>query len=279
MNDEPVEVLDQPKAMPEPRADAWAAFATAVQFLTRLPLPGGDHASPAALRRAPAYFPLVGALVGLATANVIFMFQFVWPTVIAILLALAIEARLTGALHEDAVADFCDAFGGGWTRDDVLHILKDSRVGTYGVLGLTLAVSLRAGAMFIVLVDTGGFHWLASGSAIVASAAIGRWMMVALMIWVPPIVERESLARDVAHSLTLRDLFVAAAWALPAVAVFAWYFRWNALLAAVFLVVTAWWFARLVVRRIGGMTGDCLGAIGYISQVLVLLAAAARLPI
>jgi adenosylcobinamide-GDP ribazoletransferase len=279
MSDEPTNVLDEPATSAEERASVWAAFATAVQFLTRIPLPTGDHAPSASLRRSPAYFPLVGALIGLFTAAFIGATSFLWPAWLAVILALAIEARLTGALHEDAVADFCDAFGGGWTLDDVLTILKDSRIGTYGVLGLALAVALRAGATFEVIRLTGRENWLAWVSAVVASASIGRWMLVAMMLWVPPIARRESLSRDVASQLTWRDLLLATVWTLPAAAIFAWQFPLQAVFAAVLLVIATTWFTRLVVRRIGGMTGDCLGAIGYFSQVLVLLAAAARWPL
>ena len=123
----------------------------AVQFLTRLPTPPVDLTDAdersATLGQATAYFPAVGALIGLGTAGVILAAREVWPVGIAVTLGLVGEAILTGAFHEDAVADFCDAFGGGWTRDDVLRILKDSRVGAYGALGLGLAVALRGGSL------------------------------------------------------------------------------------------------------------------------------------
>lgn len=278
MSDEPTDVLDPPDNSADERASVWAAFATAVQFLTRIPLPSSEHASSAALRRAPAYFPLVGALIGLSTAVVLGAASLLWPTWLAVIVALAVEARLTGALHEDALADFCDAFGGGWTRDDVLRILKDSRIGAYGVLGLVLSVTLRAGGMLVVVELVGRHNGLIWGAMIVASAALGRWMMVFMMFAVPPIAGRESLSRDVASQLTRTDLLIATLWPLPYAAVFAGYAPWQAILAGLMLLVAAIWFKRLVVRRIGGTTGDCLGAIGYLAQVLVLLAAAARWP-
>ena len=129
---------------------SWPAFVTAVQFLTRVPLPGGMNrpgADPALLGHCPLFFPLVGGLVGAAAGGVLWAAAHVWPPPVAIVLALIAEALLTGAFHEDAVADACDAFGGGWTRDDVLRILKDSRVGSYGALGLGLAVALRGATL------------------------------------------------------------------------------------------------------------------------------------
>ena len=94
-----------------------------------------------------------------------------WPIGLAVVIGLAFEALLTGAFHEDAVADFCDAFGGGWTRDDILRILKDSRVGSFGALGLILAVALRGGAIATLETDR-------LIAAVTASAALGRWAIL-----------------------------------------------------------------------------------------------------
>jgi adenosylcobinamide-GDP ribazoletransferase len=106
------------------------AFVAAVQFLTHVPVPNfaNDAETAAAdLRRGVVYLPLVGALIGLSTSTVILAASSLWPSWVAAVVGLAYEAWLTGALHEDAVADFCDAFGGGWSREEVLRILKDSR--------------------------------------------------------------------------------------------------------------------------------------------------------
>ena len=172
------------------------AFATAVQFLTRLPVPGGASADPSSygadIGRALALFPLVGGLIGGATALALWLGSLVWPFPLAVLLALAAEARLTGALHEDAVADVCDAFGGGATREDVLRILKDSRIGSYGLVGLGLALALRAGGL------------MAAGEparaalVLVVSGALGRLTLLAVMAAVPPVAGRPGLAGGVA---------------------------------------------------------------------------------
>src|SRR4051812_28659276 len=152
-------------------------LAVAVGFLTRVALPWAPRTAArhrAALGRAAVYFPLVGGLVGASTASVLELTALVWPVGVAVVLALAWEAWLTGALHEDAVADCCDAFGGGWSREDVLRILKDSRVGSFGALGLTLAVLARAGA-------TASLPPPARFAAVVAAAALGRWAALLVM--------------------------------------------------------------------------------------------------
>ena len=128
------------------QSSPWHAFASAVQFLTRIPVPGGMNrlgADASLLRSAVVFFPLVGGLVGGVTGSIIFGASQVWSPFVAVIIALVIEAMITGAFHEDAVADCCDGFGGGWTRADILRIMSDSRIGSFGALGLMLAVLAR----------------------------------------------------------------------------------------------------------------------------------------
>jgi adenosylcobinamide-GDP ribazoletransferase len=254
----------------------WAAFVAAVQFLTRLPLPTATLTPVAAFRTAPLYFPLVGALIGAFTAAIAGAGCLVWPVWLAVLVALAAEARLTGALHEDAVADYCDAFGGGRTRDEVLTILEDSRIGVYGALGLFLAVALRATAIIAVIEQRGLADWPTWGSAIVASSAIGRWVIVIAMACVPPIAGRSSLANEVGGRLSLKQVILSGLGAAPPAFLFARLMPLQFLGTFPLVAVALWWILRGIRRQLGGLTGDCLGCIAYIAQVLVLLAAAAR---
>lgn len=250
------------------------AFLAAVQFLTRVPAPGGMNrpgADRALLRAAVVYFPLVGGLVGLTTGGVAWAVLHVWPPLVAVTLALAVEAVLTGAFHEDAVADCCDAFGGGWTRDDVLRILKDSRVGSFGALGLTLVVLLRAGCLAALPPDV-------VIAAVAASATVGRWAVLVLMAAVPPAPGREGLGTVVGGRAGWTGV---AAGTLTAAAGAGWYAaaepgRFGLGMAAALVAVAGWgWYAR---RRLGGTTGDCLGAGCYLAQLAVLLAAAGARP-
>jgi adenosylcobinamide-GDP ribazoletransferase len=254
----------------------WAAFVAAVQFLTRVPLMPAMPISVVALKTAPLYFPLVGALIGVCTVVIAGAGSLVWPVWLAVLVALAVEARLTGALHEDAVADFCDAFGGGRSRDETLAILKDSRIGAYGALGIFLTIALRAAATVAVIEHRGLPDWLAWGSAIVASSAIGRWAIVVAMACVPPVAGRASLANAVGDRVSLRQVVVGALGAVLPAIVFARLMPIQSLAAAALVAAALWWMLRGIRRRLGGLTGDCLGCIGYMAQVLVLLAAAAR---
>ena len=248
-------------------AREWRAFTTAVQFLTRVPLPGGMNVPQpdlTLLRACVIYFPLVGTLIGSITAGVITVSLAWWPILVAVLLGLIVEALATGAFHEDAVADCCDGFGGGWTREDVLRIMKDSRIGSFAGVGLILALGLRiAGLMSCpqeLLVPV-----------CVGSAGLGRWAILLLMWRIPPIANRDGLAKDIGQQLTLREVALGTLAALPAMLWLGWLDPWRLLAAILVVVVTVGVWGLIVVRRLGGITGDCLGAGCYFAQLGVLL--------
>ena len=253
----------------------WMPPLFAVQFLTRLPVPGlsglDSQAVQHGLSRAMAWFPLVGGLVGAATALMLVLVDGIWPRSIAVLLALMVEARLTGAFHEDAVADFCDGFGGGTTPERIHMIMKDSRIGSYGTLGLVLAVGLRA-ALLIVLPA----QMLVP--ALLASASFGRLMAVFAMAMVPPFTRSSGIAKDIAARIGARPCVVAVLFALPFMAPLA-IGRPGAMLAALSVAALfLLWFRGFLMRHLGGMTGDCLGFAVYAGQLVMLLGAAASPP-
>jgi adenosylcobinamide-GDP ribazoletransferase len=247
------------------------AFFAAVQFLTRIPVPSlyrdSDEAA-AALRRAVVYFPLVGASVGLSTAGVILATSYLWSIWLAVVLGLAWEAWLTGALHEDAVADFCDGFGGGWTKEEVLDILKDSRVGSYGTIGLMLALLVRAGT----LASLPGIDLLVAGAA---SGALGRWLGLPVRALVPAVPDRPGLARELGTSLAGRDVLLGLLAAVPAALAFGVLTPLRLAAASAGIALFLCWFVPYLRRRLGGVTGDCLGFACYVGQLIVLPAASA----
>jgi adenosylcobinamide-GDP ribazoletransferase len=260
-------------------APFWAPPLLAIQFLTRLPVPGTAGLSPdqvaTGLVRAVGWFPLVGAMIGAVTAAVALAADRVWPALVAAGLALIVEARLTGAFHEDAVADFCDGFGGGLSADDVRRILKDSRIGSYGSLGLMLAVGLRAALTWAVL---DAAPPLAALCIIVAAATFGRLLVVGLMAMVAPAPQGGGLAKDIGSGVGLPTVLLALGTALPGLVGLAILAPERLLAAAMAALVFTLWFRRLLLRRIGGSTGDCLGFAAYAGQLILLLAATAARP-
>jgi adenosylcobinamide-GDP ribazoletransferase len=235
----------------------------AVSFLTRLPM-GRTGSTGPDLAAAVPWLPVVGALLGVAVAAAYAAALEAFPPLVASTLAVGLGILLTGAFHEDGLADTADAFGGGWSREETLRILKDPAHGTYGVLALALDLLLRIGAL--AAVD----RW--SALALLPGAhALSRAASVGLLRAVPPATDDglgASFARVASRSRATLA-FVAAvlvalvslgAWALPAMALVAL----GALLVG-----------RLSVRRLGGMTGDVLGAVQQVGEILVLLLGAA----
>lgn len=262
--------------VPPPRVPPWVPPLLALQFLTRVPVPlmNGLHASAvqAGLVRAVGWFPLIGTLIGTVTAiTVLGLAQFL-PLTVAVIMALIVEARLTGAFHEDAVADFCDALGGGYTAEDVRRIMKDSRIGSYGALGLGLAVSLRAALMMSLPVAE---QPVLSIAAIIASACFARLVVVAAMGLIRPVPSGTGLAKDIGGGVNAATMLAGSITALPGLAGLAW-LQWSSVLASLVLAALfVIWLRGLLVRRIGGSTGDCLGFAAYAGQLILLLAVVA----
>ncbi len=274
----------------EPAISARLAFFTAVQFLTRIPVGGAMSGTMenyrAALRASVVYFPSVGVLIGVFTAVTFCFANCFWSPLVAAILAIAAEAFLTGAFHEDALADATDALGGGWSREQVLEILKDSRHGTYGVLALVLGVSLR-----IALISN--FSWSMAWLAIPFSAGIGRWSILILMRRLEPITDRHTMARDVGSKPSASTILwgstspiLAFGIVLALICGLESDVSTNGVLitacvgfvlALVFSLLMTWYYTSLVRGRVGGVTGDFLGANCYLVQLVSLLAMQARL--
>lgn len=250
----------------------------AVMFLTRLPVSLASAPSPQLWRRSLIYFPLVGAGAGAAGAAVLLASGLIWPLLLAVLLALVIEIVLTGGLHEDGLADCCDGFGGGGDRQAVLTIMKDSRVGTFGVLGLLAVLSLKVTGIHDAVTATGLDQWWRWGSMLVAAAAIGRWALVWTLAVLPPLDGRQSLTQHYQIHLGSREFISSTLWVIAAVLPHAIFQPLPCLAGSGLALAGVWAMQRYVLRRLGGVSGDCLGAIGCIAPVLVILGSLAGTP-
>ena len=244
---------------------------TAVVFLTRIPCPRWVGGDPADLARSTAYFPLVGVVVGLAGGAAVWLAAHAWPPWVAAALSTAATVRLTGAFHEDALADACDGFGGGWEPAQVLAIMKDSRIGSYGGAGLALALLTKVGAVAAIAEASPG----AAVRAVIAAHALGRSSSLPL-IWALPYVRADEPAgaksKPFAASVTGARLAAGSATAVVVTAVVLAPLGPAAVAAALLLavVVTAVG-GRYFRRRIGGMTGDCLGAANQMVELATYL--------
>lgn len=241
----------------------------AVQTLTRIPV-RVDH-EPDTVRRAVRYMPLVGLGIGAAAAAAFTLARTGLPVPLAAILAVAFVALLTGALHEDGLADCCDGTGGR-TREDVLRIMRDSRIGTYGTLALVLTVATRIAALSTLstlstLADLPDLPDPDPVSALVAAAGASRFWAV-LSPALLPYARAEGTGGTVA-SPARADLVIAAAFGLGVPLLLLGPRAVPALLLSALAALGVIWWAR---RRIGGYTGDVLGAVQQLSELVILLA-------
>lgn len=235
----------------------WRLFLTAVQFMTRCPVPAWVGHSPDQLDRATRYFPLVGVCVGLWGIAVFVTAGAGLPAPVAAVLSVAATVVATGAFHEDGLADTCDGLFGGWTQADALRIMRDSRIGSFGAAALVLVLGLKITATSALAVP----------AAIVAGHACSRLMAVCV-ITALPYVRDEGKSKPVAGGVGRTELGIAALCGLLPLLLLGWRAVPALLLAAGVTALLALWFRR----RLGGYTGDCLGATQQVAEVTVLLA-------
>ena len=237
-------------------------MATAFQFLTRLPLSRLPYDS-GALSRSAKYFPLVGLVMGVVGSVLYLWLVRHLPVAIAAFWTLAFFVLATGGLHEDGLADVADAFGGGWKREQILTILKDSRIGTFGTLALLISVGLRLLLMANLPLNRFAAY-------IISGQVLCRW--TALPLGYTLLAARESsadgqgarLARQISGgSLAMGSLFT--------VAIVVYALRWTTWIPIVATLVVTFFSGLYYWRRIGGITGDCFGATSQLAEIAVYL--------
>ena len=245
-------------------------FLVAIQFLTRLPVPTFNHYQPIWLQQSARYFPLTGLLIGGLTAGVFaLLFWLINPWVAAIG-STAFSIRLTGAFHEDGLADSCDGLGGSFTREGALTIMKDSRLGTYGTLGLVMALALKISLLASLSLPL-------AVVALVLAHGFSRFFSILLLSFLPYAGDVEhAKAKPMAQSLDKRQAAFALLTLLPSF-LLPWLllnsFPTASLLLALLLMLLATsYMARLLNRRLGGYTGDGLGATQQLTELAAYLA-------
>lgn len=258
-----------PEHTPEstPLSREWQAFWLALGFLTRIPMLVRIDYSQALMNRSSVYFPVIGLLLGALYALAYLLMALLWPPVVSLLLVLALHLWLTGAFHEDGLADSVDALGGGYTVADRLRIMKDSRIGTYGTVALVTALALK-----VALLAEASPVWLALLIAPCVARLTPLLMMRAMRYVSDP---GTSKSKPVAEAFSGRRLLVATAFvALACLAMMPWAPMLPILAAiSVTLVGLAW--GRNLEHNIGGYTGDALGAGVVFTELALLLGLAA----
>lgn len=247
-------------------------FFTALQFFTRLPIPRWVGYDPAWLNQASRYFPLVGVVVALIVAAVYAVGFKLFPPIIAVILSTAAGIYITGAFHEDGFADTCDGLGGGFTPERALDIMKDSRVGAYGAIGMVCLLLLKC----VTLAMLPPFGAIA---ALLLAHPLSRLMATSL-IWRLDYARAEGKAKPLAQKMSSREFAIAAIGAVIPALVLVWlnWVSWTMLWTGLACAGAAtFWLARKFKRRLGGYTGDCLGAVQQVTEVLFYLCVLAGL--
>jgi adenosylcobinamide-GDP ribazoletransferase len=254
------------------------ALVAAITFLTRIPVGGLVAHDVSDLPAASAYFPVVGLIVGGGGALVFALAESLWPATLALILSVVFTVLITGALHEDALADSLDGFGGGWDKAQVLAIMKDSRVGSYALVGVLLVIAAKIAALRAIFdaAPAGGVG--AVGRALIAGHVLGRWSSVLLIanhqyVRAPAANGRPGTGKPFIDSVTWPRLAVASAFALIICGLT---LGLAAVAVAVIAAVVTWLAGRYFQRRIGGITGDALGAANQVVELAVYLMLAAR---
>jgi len=256
-------------------------FFTAWTFFTRVPLPaalsGWVGYSEFLLNGAARYFPLVGLFVGLVGAAVFTFCIWLFTPMVAVALAMAATVLMTGAFHEDGFADVCDGFGGAHEPERVLAIMKDSRVGAFGAIGIALMLLTKFSALVSLAeaVDVELCGWiLLSGHTLSRAAplALIRWMD-----YVRP--DADARAKPMAQAVSAPGLALALFWGVLPVGALIYFYEngWLLALGVIPVGLAAAALGAWFKRRIGGYTGDCLGATQQLAEVVFYLYALALL--
>ncbi len=260
-------------------------YLLALQFFTRIPVTGpvADWVgySPEMLRKSAAHFPGVGWLVGGLAALLYAALALVLPDashapLVAAALSTVFTVMLTGAFHEDGLADVADGLGGSHERERALDIMKDSRVGAYGALALVLALLCKVALLALLGED----NPLLACTALFLAHVLSRYFPLWLIRLLPHVGDTaRSKSKPLADQISAAGLVVATLWAALAVAGVVWWWPDGRLWAAAGLAtLLAWvWMWRLFVSRLQGYTGDCLGATQQVCEIAFYLGLAVAL--
>jgi adenosylcobinamide-GDP ribazoletransferase len=231
---------------------------TALMFYTRLPVPKYIDHSKEYLQAATKYFPLVGCIVGGLSAAVFWLTVHILPQEVAIVLSMVSTLLITGALHEDGLADVCDGFGGGWTRQKILDIMKDSRSGAFGIIGIVVSLLLKT--VLLIKFPIAGIPAL-----LIPAHALSRWCCTLVISFgTYARVDDLSKIKPVAQKMKMSQWLMALLFGWIPLLLFK---SLLVLFCIPVLGITTFLLYRYFKKWIGGYTGDCLGAVQQITEI------------
>jgi len=233
-------------------------FFLALGFFSRIPMPAWIEYSPANLNRASRYFTLVGWLLGGLVALIFLAADYLFSNSISLWLAMAFSLLLTGAFHEDGLADTADGFGGAFVREKKISIMKDSRIGTYGAAALVMALLGK----YLLLIENAQI-----ALSLLIAYALSRTVAASLVFDMRYVADDDgSKSKPLANNQSKTDLAILLATSLPVFLLLDWQKATLIILAMILVRYAAKWYFQ---KQIGGYTGDCLGAAQQISELVI----------
>lgn len=239
-------------------------------FYTRIPCPKNITHDPDYLNKATRYFPFIGWIVGSISFLAFYIFSLFLSTETAVIFAIIISVLTTGAFHEDGFADVCDGFGGGWTKEKILMIMKDSAIGSYGAIGLVLLFLAKFKLLSeSILLFTNNI--LLIFLLFISAHSLSR--LAAISIVFTHQYSRDdasSKSKPIAKNHSWKEIFGSFFFGLiPLLALT--YFNYKVLLAIIPVFITRYFLAGYFQKWIDGYTGDCLGATQQVCEVIYYL--------
>jgi len=237
-------------------------FLTALMFFTRIPVPRRINHGTELLQKSAKYFPWVGILVGAIAGAFYLLCMNLFSQSISVFISIVASILVTGAFHEDGFADICDGFGGGWTKEKILLIMKDSRLGTYGVIGIISILGFK----FLILLELSSrlSDW-SIFLLIVSAHSISRFAAVTLIQQYKYVINDDvSKSKPLANRKLLpSELLIALIGAsLPVL-----FIEYKSLPALILVAISRLYLGYYFQKWIGGYTGDCLGATQQVCEV------------
>lgn len=244
-------------------------FWNAIMFYTRIPCPKNIESSDEFINKSSRYFPLVGWIIGIVSFSVFTLSSFVFNNELSVVFAIMSGVLVTGAFHEDGLADFFDGFGGGWTKEQILNIMKDSRVGTFGAIALIFLFLLKFLTLQAIVTDLGSsfFHL---GLIFITFHSLSRLTAITLAFTNDYVRDENSKSKPLAKSNSREEVFFAFLFGLlPFVGLL--FHSWIYVAILPLLALIHFYFRWYLNKWIGGYTGDCLGAVEQICEIACLL--------
>ncbi len=235
-------------------------------FYTRIPAPYSPPYSPKMLNKATRYFPLIGWLVGGICGGFFYVCALIFPVHIAVLGSMIVGLLVTGAFHEDGFADVCDGFGGGWTKERILEIMKDSRVGAYGAIGILMLLLLKYQAISALSVVKIPF-------ILIFAHTLSRWGVVNIILMREYArADLTAKAKPLAVGIETKDYMVATVLGLlPVFGYMCIFWTIYPLYIVIFVWLHQYYWGYYFHKHLQGYTGDCLGATQQMGEVWIYL--------